>query len=82
VLDYSIRDLVCHHHDGEVVESFILIYREGAGEERRQGDRETERDSQTLAWAFEISKPTLSDTLHTRPYLLILLILSRSPTPC
>ena len=38
VLYYSIRYLVFHHHDGEVVERFILLYRPGAGEERRQGD--------------------------------------------
>ena len=37
---------------------------------------------QDWSWAFETSKPTLSDILPpTRPHLLILLILSKSSTP-
>jgi hypothetical protein len=53
---------------GEVVESYILIY--------------NQRKNLGLVWAFKTSKPTPSDTFPpTRPHLLILLILSKWPTP-
>jgi len=54
-----------------VAENYILTYRERDG----MGDL-------GLAWAFETSKPTPNDTLlHTRPHLLILLIISNNDNP-
>ena len=50
--------------------------RQGTGAE---ADPQAKRETLGLAWAFEMSQPTPSDTLSlTRPHLLILLILSNS----
>ena len=51
---------------GGVAESYILIYSQGKTE------------TLSLAWAFETTNPTPSDTLPpTKPHLLILLIISK-----
>ena len=62
----------------------IIVGRCGAGEVigERDRDRDTERQRLDLAHTFETSKSTPSDILpSTRPYLLILLILSRILLP-
>ena len=85
-LDYTFRGSYHYHHGGEhgdgqasagaVAENYILVHRQ----------RKTDS---SLAWTFEISKPTLQWCTYSnkatptpiRPHLLILLILSNSFTP-
>lgn len=42
-----------------------------------EGEQERKRTTRRLVWAFETSKPTLSDTPSTRPHLLVQVV---SPT--
>lgn len=42
-----------------------------------EGEQEGKRTTLRMVWAFETSKPTLSDTPSTRPHLLFQVVLPR-----
>lgn len=71
-LTYSFRWLHYYHHAGEQggMQADMVVESSTAGSE---GSRK--RKPLGLAWAFDTSEPTLSDTLpSTRPQLLISIV--------